>query len=148
MKTETGTQASAHQPDARQYGCAAQAAGAPAFSELDDDEWQLIAALHRAGDSAAPQRGRPRAAPRAMVNAALWILWTGAGWLTLPPHYPSPSTCRRHFERWLADGTWHAMAQRLAAAGRVTDCAKAGAARGATSSLAPVRATFCSALMG
>ena len=98
-------------------------------------------------DGGAPQRGRPRAAPRAMVNAALWILWTGAGWLTLPPHYPSPSTCRRHFERWLADGTWHAMTQRLAARGRVMECAKAVAAHEQSSAMTPVRATFCSALM-
>ena len=121
--------------------------GATPFRELDDEEWRLIAALHHASDGGAPQRGRPRAAPRAMVNAALWILWSGAGWLTLPPHYPSPSTSRRHFERWLADGTWHAMTQRLAARGRVMECAKAVAAHEQTSAMTPVRATFCSALM-
>ncbi|OFA03453.1 transposase [Duganella phyllosphaerae] len=122
--------------------------GATAFRELNDEEWRLVSALHHAGDGGAPQRGRPRAAPRAMVNAALWILWSGAGWLTLPPHYPSPSTCRRHFERWLADGTWHAMTQRLAAGGRVMDCTKAVAASDQSDGVAPLRATFYSALMG
>ena len=121
--------------------------GTTTFRELDDEEWRLVAALHHASDGGAPPRGRPRAAPRAMVNAALWILWSGAGWLTLPPHYPSPSTCRRHFERWLADGTWHAMTQRLAARGRVMECAKAVAAHEQSSAMTPVRATFCSALM-
>lgn len=134
-------------PGANQAQAAATTASAVPFRELDDDEWQLIASLHPAA-AAPPHRGRPRAAPRAMVNAALWILWSGSGWLTLPPRYPSPSTCRRHFERWLADGTWHAMAQCLAGSGRLTHCSRSCAPRGAATGLAPVRATFCSVLMG
>lgn len=116
------------------------------FEELDDHEWELIAALHgraSAGDgTGARQRGRPAADPRAMVNAALWRLCTGAGWLALPSRYPSPTTCRRRYEQWLADGTWQAMAERLERAGR----AVAGA--GPAPVQARKQATFCSALMG
>ncbi|SFV08962.1 transposase [Pseudoduganella namucuonensis] len=116
------------------------------FDELDDQEWELIAALHgpspAGGGAGAPRRGRPAADPRAMVNAALWRLCTGAGWLTLPARYPSPTTCRRRYEQWLADGTWQAMAERLGRAGRAVPGA------GPAPVQARKQATFCSALMG
>lgn len=112
------------------------------FSELDDQEWGLIADLYQIDEGQIPQRGRPRANPRAMVNASLWILLTGNGWLTLPAQYPSPTTCRRRFELWLTDGTWQEMARRLASSGRITAGAKALAV---PQKLA--RATFFSALL-
>lgn len=109
------------------------------FHELDDSEWDLIAALHQSGASG---RGRPAADPRSLVNAVLWRLFSGASWLTLPPHYPSPSTCRRRYEQWLANGTWQSMAERLGRGGRTVPGADNAPAQPSA------RATFCSALMG
>lgn len=115
------------------------------FHELDDSEWDLIAVLHPSGASGvstATARGRPAADPRAVVNAALWRLFSGTSWLTLPTHYPSPSTCRRRYEQWLADGTWHSMAECLGRGGRTVPGANNAPAQPSA------RATFCSALMG
>jgi len=111
------------------------------FQDLDDTEWELVAPLLADAPSTQARRGRPAAAPRALVNAALWRLAGGAGWVSLPLHYPAPSTCRRHYGQWLADGTWAALAERLQRAGRTMPLS-------APAPVAPVRATFCSILMG
>jgi transposase len=111
------------------------------FQDLDDAEWELVAPLLADAPCTQPRRGRPAAAPRALVNAALWRLAGGAGWVSLPLHYPAPSTCRRHYEQWLADGTWAALAERLQRAGRTLPLP-------APAPAAPARATFCSILMG
>ena len=66
------------------------------FDELSNDEWALLAAL--VSDEPAVRlnrRGRPRAEPRIVANAVLWILTTGEPWSKLPGRYPSGPTCRR-----------------------------------------------------
>ena len=76
------------------------------FDELSNDEWAQVAAL--VSDEPAVRlnrRGRPRAEPRIVANAVLWILTTGEPWSKLPGRYPSGPTCRRRFEEWQADGT-------------------------------------------
>ncbi len=76
------------------------------FDELSNDEWAQISAL--VSDEPAVRlnrRGRPRAEPRIVANAVLWILTTGEPWSKLPGRYPSGPTCRRRFEEWQADGT-------------------------------------------
>lgn len=75
------------------------------FEELTDDEWARLAPLAADEPVHPHRRGRPRAEPRVVANAVLWILTTGERWSKLPARYPSGPTCRRRFDDWLADGT-------------------------------------------
>jgi transposase len=89
------------------------------FDELSNDEWALLAAL--VSDEPAVRlnrRGRPRAEPRVVANAVLWILTTGEPWSKLPGRYPSGPTCRRRFEEWQLNGTLAEMIRLLAVTGR------------------------------
>lgn len=89
------------------------------FDELSNDEWAQLAAL--VSDQPAVRlnrRGRPRAEPRIVTNAVLWILTTGEPWSKLPGRYPSGPTCRRRFEEWQANGTLAEMIRRLTQNGR------------------------------
>ena len=89
------------------------------FDELSNDEWALLAAL--VSDEPAVRlnrRGRPRAEPRVVANAVLWILTTGEPWSKLPGRYPSGPTCRRRFEEWQLNGTLAEMIRLLSQSGR------------------------------
>ncbi|WP_144153554.1 DUF6566 family protein [Paraburkholderia sp. BCC1885] len=89
------------------------------FDELSNDEWALLAAL--VSDEPAVRlnrRGRPRAEPRVVANAVLWILTTGEPWSKLPGRYPSGPTCRRRFEEWQLNGTLAEMVSLLSQTGR------------------------------
>jgi transposase len=89
------------------------------FDELSNDEWARLAAL--VSDEPAVRlnrRGRPRAEPRIVANAVLWILTTGEPWSKLPGRYPSGPTCRRRFEEWQANGTLIEMVRLLSETGR------------------------------
>ncbi|WP_322050750.1 transposase [Paraburkholderia bannensis] len=89
------------------------------FDELSDDEWMVVSSLV----SDEPpirlnRRGRPRAEPRVVANAVLWILTTGESWSRLPARYPSGPTCRRRFEEWHVSGTLLELVQLLTQRGR------------------------------
>ncbi|WP_233801343.1 transposase [Paraburkholderia sp. HP33-1] len=89
------------------------------FDELNNDEWALLAPL--VSDEPAVRlnrRGRPRAEPRIVTNAVLWILTTGEPWSKLPGRYPSGPTCRRRFEEWQLNGTLLEMVRLLSQRGR------------------------------
>ena len=89
------------------------------FDELSNDEWAQLAAL--VSDEPAVRlnrRGRPRAEPRIVTNAVLWILTTGEPWSKLPGRYPSGPTCRRRFEEWQVNGTLAEMVRQLSQTGR------------------------------
>jgi transposase len=88
------------------------------FDELSNEEWALIAPLVAEAEVREHRRGRPRAHPRTIVNAVLWILTTGDTWSKLPSHYPTVPTCRRRFNDWQMDGTLIEMVTRLATRGR------------------------------
>ena len=47
----------------------------------------------------------PATSRRALVNAILYVLWTGCPWRALPDGYPHWRTVHHHFARWAADGT-------------------------------------------
>jgi hypothetical protein len=64
------------------------------------------------------RRGRPRAEPRVVANAVLWILTTGESWSRLPARYPSGPTCRRRFEEWHVSGTLIELVELLSQRGR------------------------------
>ncbi|CAB3717845.1 transposase [Paraburkholderia rhynchosiae] len=113
------------------------------FDELSNDEWALLAAL--VSDEPAVRlnrRGRPRADPRVVANAVLWILTTGEPWSKLPGRYPSGPTCRRRFEEWQLNGTLLEMVRLLSRTGRtfayVPQPAPLVAAKSAAKPAAPV----------
>jgi transposase len=93
------------------------------FDELSDDEWALLAAFV-SGQPAGCQRGpgRPRANPRIVANAILWLLTTGEPWSRLPSRYPSVPTCRHWFEEWQLNGALAEMVRLLSEAGRTIVC--------------------------
>lgn len=88
------------------------------FEELTDDEWTRLAPLAADEPVHPHRRGRPRAEPRVVANAVLWILTTGERWSKLPARYPSGPTCRRRFDDWLADGTLTEIVKVLSEFGR------------------------------
>lgn len=88
------------------------------FEELTDEEWARVAPLAADEPVHPHRRGRPRAEPRVVTNAVLWILTTGERWSKLPARYPSGPTCRRRFDDWLADGTLGQIVAVLSESGR------------------------------
>jgi transposase len=111
------------------------------FDELSNDEWALLAAL--VSDEPAVRlnrRGRPRAEPRIVANAVLWILTTGEPWSKLPGRYPSGPTCRRRFEEWQLNGTLLEMVRLLSQTGRTFAYVPQPAPLNAAKPAAPVAA--------
>lgn len=84
-------------------------------SDMRDEEWAEIAPLlpppHR--------RGRPRTWQlREIVDAILYLLWTGAQWRALPQEFPPRSTVQRYFYQWRDDGAWPRVLAVLVASAR------------------------------
>ena len=79
---------------------------------LTDDEWELIA-----DEFPKPKvTGRPPRDPREMVDAALWILRTGAPWRDLPNEFGPWQTAWGTFDKWNDEGIWDRVLQKLQAA--------------------------------
>jgi transposase len=74
-------------------------------SDLTDAQWHLLAPLLPAPRSGPGRPGRPATSRRALVDAILYVLWTGCPWRALPDRYPHWRTVHHHFARWAADGT-------------------------------------------
>lgn len=63
--------------------------------------------------------GRPRERDlRAIVDAILYLLWTGCQWRALPKEFPPRSTVQGYFYRWRDDGTWSRINAALVARAR------------------------------
>ena len=86
--------------------------------DMSDEEWELIA------DLVAPYwtpggMGRPvKVDRRRVVDAIFYVAATGCQWRALPATYPNWNTVHRYHLTWSRDGTWEAIAARLAAAVR------------------------------
>ncbi|HYU13310.1 MAG TPA: IS5 family transposase [Stellaceae bacterium] len=78
-------------------------------------EWAQIAPL-----LPAPSRlGRRREWDlRVIVDAILYLLWTGCQWRALPKEFPPYSTVQGYFYRWRDDGTWQQIGLALVARAR------------------------------
>jgi putative transposase len=72
-------------------------------SELNDAEWLVLSFF-----LPAPRRlGRPRKVDlRAVMNAILYILWTGCQWRALPERFPPRSTVQYYFYLWRDQRIW------------------------------------------
>jgi putative transposase len=78
-------------------------------------EWAQIAPLL----PARRRLGRPRQHdPRTIIDAILYLLWTGCQWRALPREFPPRSTVQGYFYRWRDDGTWRRIGTTLVARAR------------------------------
>ena len=86
-------------------------------SDTRPREWAQIAPL-----LPPPCRlGRPRGRDlRAIIDAILYLLWTGSQWRALPHEFPPRSTVQGYFYRWRDDGTWQRINACLVARARQT----------------------------
>jgi len=72
---------------------------------LSDRQWAAIAPM--TGDERPPSRGRPFAERRAVLDAILHVLVSGAPWSSLPQTFGcSACTARRTYKRWVEAGRW------------------------------------------
>lgn len=89
--------------------------------DMTDEEWELIA------DLVAPywtsgKMGRPVTVDRRrVVDAIFYVAATGCQWRALPEQYPNWNTVHRYHLAWSRDGTWEAIATRLADAVRARE---------------------------
>lgn len=77
--------------------------------ELTDAQWAAIEDLV----PARKLRGRKPHPPRAMFNAILWILSSGAPWRDLPERYGPWQTAYERFQRWRKAGVIDRILERL-----------------------------------
>jgi transposase len=82
--------------------------------DLTDQQWTVLAPLIPQPPRRADGKGRPRRAPRQVLNGILWILRTGAPWADLPHRYPSYQTCHRRFQEWVRNGVIRGVLKALA----------------------------------
>jgi transposase len=78
---------------------------------LSDDQWEAIADLMPSNDGP----GRPWSEHRLIINGILWILSTGAPWRDLPERFGPWQTVYDRFRRWVREGVWEQMLERLQA---------------------------------
>jgi putative transposase len=69
---------------------------------VSDEQWKILQRLL----PEASGRGRPRLDRRWILNAILYILWTGCQWRALPSDFPKWRSVYTVFRRWRLDGTW------------------------------------------
>jgi transposase len=72
--------------------------------DLTDAQWNSVEAMFLELRARKDPRGRPAHSARAVFNASLWILSTGAAWASLPERFPDYRTCHRRFKAWFESG--------------------------------------------
>src|SRR4029453_4725761 len=66
-------------------------------TDLTDAQWCLLAPLLPTPRSGPGRPGRPATSRRALVDAILYVLWTGCPWRAMPDGYPHWRTVHHHF---------------------------------------------------
>ena len=72
--------------------------------ELTDAQWAALEPLFP--ERAPGTRGRPGRPHRLMLDAILWVLFSGAAWRDLPERFGPWPTAYARFAKWSADGTF------------------------------------------
>ena len=78
---------------------------------LTDREWNAI--RHFLPAQRSGKRGRPWAEHRQTISGILWILKTGSPWRDLPEEFGKWQTVYNRFRRWIDEGLWERIYQRL-----------------------------------
>lgn len=81
---------------------------------LSDDQWERIRKHFPEENIPAGRRGRKPIPTRAVLEAVLWILNSGAQWHWLPQCYPNYKTVHRRFQRWCRNEVLRAVLTDLA----------------------------------
>ena len=89
------------------------------MSELDwlsDEAWAVL-------EPHLPKNrpGAPRVDDRRVISGILHVLRSGCRWKDCPPEYGPATTIYNRYNRWSAQGLWHKLFARLAAAGNIPD---------------------------
>lgn len=71
-------------------------------SDVSDEQWQILEKLL----PASKRRGRPPLERRWVLNAMLYVLWTGCPWRAMPRDFPKWRSVYTVLRRWRLDGTW------------------------------------------
>jgi putative transposase len=86
-------------------------------SDVSDEQWQILERLLPVS-----RLGRPPLDRRWVINAILYVLWTGCPWRALHSEFPNWRSVYTVFRRWRLYWTW----ERLHAALRGRACIAAG----------------------
>ena len=70
-------------------------------SDVSAEQWQILVRLLPVS-----RLGRPPLDRRWVLNAILYVLWTGCPWRALPSDFPNWRSVYTVFRRWRLDGTW------------------------------------------
>lgn len=87
-------------------------------SDVSDGEWAVIAPLL---PGRARRGRRRRTSLRRIVNALMYLLWSGCPWRGLPRDFPPFTTVQYHFYRWRDLGWWPRINAMLVARSRQLD---------------------------
>jgi transposase len=82
--------------------------------DLTDSQWAVLNPLIPEPCRRKDGRGCPWKSRRAVLNAILWVLRTGAPWADLPDRYPPYRTCHRRFQQWVRSGILRGVLDALA----------------------------------
>jgi len=78
---------------------------------LSEESWSKIKELlppERSG-----KKGRPAKDNRLIINAILWILYTGSPWRDLPEEFGPWKSVHTRFRRWSEQGIWEKVFAKL-----------------------------------
>ena len=92
----------------------------PTLWEVPDELWDRIAPVLSELDPPKPT-GRPRADPRAVLDALIFRARSGCQWNRFPERFPDDSTAHRTVQRWVRLGVFDRVWAELVAA-----CAELG----------------------
>lgn len=83
---------------------------------LSDEAWAIL-------EPHLPKNrpGAPRVDDRRVISGILHVLRSGCRWKDCPPELGPATTIYNRYNRWSAQGLWHKLFARLAAAGNIPD---------------------------
>jgi len=78
-------------------------------SDVTEEQWEILRRLL----PARARRGRKPLDKRAVLNAILYVVWTGCQWRALPRDFPKWQSVYTNFRRWKLSGVWQSIHDKL-----------------------------------